>query len=142
LAAAPEYPFKLSVKKKANSFQFYVNQGIVGNNDVPIDNIQTWIDFEPNALIYLEATMDNDMNIAALTLKSQKAEVELVRTKIDNDKQTVARISIGFYVPTEPTKKDYRIIQNVTTNIMTPLFCFNGYPALALTQESLSGYYS
>jgi len=25
---------------------------------------------------------------------------------------------------------------------MTPLFCFNGYPALALTQEFINAYYT
>jgi hypothetical protein len=143
-AATYEHPFKLSVRKKDNQYQFFALQGTVGNNQKKVDNIEKWVDFNPNqpsARIFLEATI-TDLAIDKLTLKTQASDAELARTEIKAGKQSVARISIGLYVPTQADKKDYRIIQNVTTNIMTPLFCYSGYPALSLTQEFLNAYYS
>lgn len=142
-AAAPfDHPFKLSVKKTQDEYQFFAMQGTVGNNQVKVDNMEKWVTFKAPARIYLEAAINDDLTITGLTLKSQEADKELARTEIQDGKQSVARISIGLYVPTQADKKDYRIIQNVTTNIMTPLFCYSGYPALALTQEFLNAYYT
>lgn len=136
------HPFKLRVRSKDSRFEFLCTTGIVGNNQIKVDNVEKWVTFKAPASIYLEADINDDMTITGLTLKAQKADDPLARTEISDGKQAKARISIGLYVPTEPTKKDYRIIQNVTTNIMTPLFCFDGYPALALTQEFANAYYS
>lgn len=139
-SAPLEHPFKLSVKKKDDEHQFFCLQGLVGFNQTKVDNIETWVKFKAPARIYMEATIDDDLTISALTLKSQKDDEEMARTEISGGRQTTARISIGLYVPTEPGKTDYRIIQNVTTDIMTPMFCYNGYPALAMTQEFLNAY--
>lgn len=144
IAAPYEHPFKLQVRQKDDRYQFFVSQGTVGNNDTKTDNIETWVDFEPNqpsARVFLEAEI-KELQIQRLKLKTQPASDELKRTEIDGGRQTKARISIGIYVPTEPGKKDYRVVQNVTTNIMTPLFCFSGYPALSLTQEFINAYYT
>ncbi len=135
------HPFKLRVRPQGSRFQFLCTTGTVGDNDPRVDNLETWVDFEAPARIYLEAVIE-DLAITSLTLKAQKADDPLARTVVEDGKQTQARISIGLYVATEPGKTDYRIIQNVTTNIMTPLFCFSGYPALALTQEFVNAYYS
>ena len=139
-----EHPFKLQVRSKDGQYQFFVAQGTVGNNDKQVENIEQWVNFEPNqpsARIYLEAEIQ-DLAIQKLTLKTQAADAELKRTEVNGGKQKYARISIGLYVPTAPDKKDYRVVQNVTTNIMTPVFCFSGYPALSLTQEFINAYYT
>jgi len=142
--ARPPHPFQLEVRRQGQRYQFFVSQGTVGNHDKKTENIETWLDFDPNhpeTRIYLEADI-NELQIQRLQLKTQPVNDELKRTEIDGGQQTQARISIGIHVPTEPGKTDYRVIQNVTTNIMTPLFCFNGYPALALTQEFINAYYT
>lgn len=145
LSAAPlEHPFQLQVRTKDGQYQFFVTQGSVGNNEKKVENIEEWVNFDPNqpeARIYLEAEL-KDLQIQSLKLKNQAADAELARTVIEEGTQRLARISIGLYVPTEPGKTDYRVIQNVTTNIMTPLFCYSGYPAISLTQEFINAYYT
>lgn len=144
-SSAPlEHPFKLQVRQKEGQYQFFVAQGTVGNNDKKVENIEKYVSFEPNepsARIYLEAKIQ-DLAIQSLTLKTQAADKELKLTEVTDGGQEYARISIGLYVPTEAGKTDYRVVQNVTTNIMTPLFCFSGYPALSLTQEFINAYYT
>jgi hypothetical protein len=144
VSIALQHPFKVQVRKINNKYQFFVAQGLVGNNEKKVENIDKWVDFDanqPSARIFLEATI-TDLTIDKLTLKTQAANAELARTVVEDGKQKLARISIGLYVPTEPTKTDYRVIQNVTTDIMTPLFCYSGYPALAMTQEFVNAYYN
>jgi len=139
-----EHPFKLQVRTKDGQYQFFVTQGSVGNNEKKVENIEQWVNFDPNqpeARIYLEAEL-KDLQIQSLKLKNQAANAELARTVIEQGTQRLARISIGLYVPTEPGKTNYRVIQNVTTNIMTPLFCYSGYPAISLTQEFINAYYT
>lgn len=144
VAAPLQHPFKLQVRKNNNKYQYFVAQGAVRNNDKKVGNIEQWVDFDtnqPSARIFLEATI-TDLAIDNLTLKTQAASAELARTVVEGGKQKLARISIGLYVPTEPGKTDYRVVQNVTTDIMTPLFCYSGYPAISLTQEFVNAYYS
>jgi hypothetical protein len=136
--AVEDHPFKLQVRKKDDAYEFKVGPGTVQNNSNQPDNINTWaaLDDVP-ARIYLEAKI-SELEITSLTFKSQKSDVELKRTEIESGKQTFARITIGLYVPNSTGGTDYRVIQNVTTDIATPLFAFNGYPALLLTQELLN----
>jgi len=144
VSAPIQHPFKLQVRKYNNKYQFFVTQGSVANNNKKVENIQQWVDFDPNqpsARIFLEATI-TDLTIDKLTLKTQASNAELARTVVEGGKQKLARISIGLYVPTESGKTDYRVIQNVTTDIMTPIFCYSGYPALAMTQEFVNAYYN
>lgn len=139
-----EHPFKLQVRQKDKQYEFFVAQGTVGNNDKKVENIEKWVPFEsndPSARVYLEAEIE-ELAIQKLTLKTQAADDELKRTEVTGGKQNYARISIGLHVPTEAGKKDYRVVQNVTTDIMTPIFCFSGYPALSLTQEFINAYYT
>jgi len=137
-AAVQDHPFKLQVRKKEDAYEFKVGAGTVQNNSTQPDNINTWaaIDDVP-ARIYLEAKI-SELEITSLTFKSQNSDLELKRTEIESGKQTFARITIGLYVPTSTGGTDYRVIQNVTTDIPTPLFAFSGYPALLLTQELLN----
>lgn len=137
-AAVKDHPFKLQVRKKDDDYEFKVGPGTVQNNSNQPDNINTWaaLDDVP-ARIYLEAKI-SELEITSLTFKSQKSDSELKRTEIESGKQTFARITIGLYVPNSTGGTDYKVIQNVTTDIATPLFAFNGYPALLLTQELLN----
>ena len=130
-----EHPFMLKVRKKDKQSQFFVTQGAVGSNDVRISNQEKWVDFETPANIYLEAEV-KDTKITKLTLKSKKPDEEMKRVEIANGEQKYSRISIGLYAPTEPTKKDFRVVQNVRTNILAALICSEGYPAVLLTQEN------
>jgi hypothetical protein len=130
-----EHPFMLKVRKKDKQNQFFVTQGAVGNNDVRISNQEKWVDFDTPANIYLEAEV-KDMKITKLTIKSKKPDEEMKRVEIASGEQKYSRISIGLYAPTEPTKKDFRVVQNVRTNIPAALICSEGYPAVLLTQEN------
>jgi hypothetical protein len=136
-----EHPFKLSVKQKDKKYQFYALNGTVGSGNVKPDNIEKWVDFKPPARIYLEAKI-SDLAITDITIKTQDNDSTLERTVVNGGKQTYARISLGSYIPATEGQKDYHIIQNVTTNILSPLFCYSGYPALALTQEFINAYYA
>lgn len=139
-----EHPFRLQVRKNIEQYEFFVTRGTVGSGLAPVINQNQWVAFSPNqpeSRVYLEAAISN-LQIQSLTLKTQAADAELARTVITDGQQSLARISIGLFVPTQPGGTDYRVIQNVTTEIMTPLFCFNGYPAIALTQEFVNAYYT
>jgi hypothetical protein len=140
-AATYEHPFKLSVRKKDKQYQFYALNGTVGNRNVKPDNIEKWVAFKAPARIYLEAKI-SDLAITDITIKTQDNDSTLERTVVNGGKQTYARISLGSYIPATEGQKDYHIIQNVTTNILSPLFCYSGYPALALTQEFINAYYA
>jgi len=135
-----EYSFKLEVRKKDSGYEFKVGPGTVQNNEIAPDNIDTWVEFaNAPARIYLEAEI-TELEITSLTFLAQDSDAELLRTEISSGEQTFARITIGLYVPTTSGETDYRVIQNVRTDIMTPLFAFNGYPALQLTQEVVNEY--
>lgn len=133
-----EHPFKLKVRsKKKDEYEFWVTLGQIDGGEVKISNIEEWVSFKAPARIYIEAKID-DMSVSSAELKTQETNKTIKRTEINSGKQAYARITIGFYAPATPGKKDYQIVQNVTTDIMTPIFCYNGYPALVLTQESVS----
>ena len=133
--AVEDHPFKLQVRKKEDAYEFKVGPGTVLFNTKQPDNINAWVGFDSApARIYLEAEI-SDLNITALTLKYKNSDEEFMRTEISSGEQTFARITIGLYVPTSTGGTDYRIIQNVRTEILAPLFSFNGYPAIELTQE-------
>lgn len=129
-----EHPFKLKVRKKGDAYEFWATQGQMGG--VEVSNIEQWVSFKAPARIYIEAKID-DMSVSSAELKTQEPNKTYKRTEINSGKQAYARITIGLYVPATPEKKDYQIVQNVTTDIMTPTFCYNGYPALVLTQEGI-----
>lgn len=140
VSALVEHPFKLQVRIQKNKHQFYVTQGMVGDNKKSASNADTWVDFTtktPSARIYLEAEL-SEMLIEKLTLKTMEPDLEFNRAEIVDGQQKYARISIGSYVPTDKTKADYRIVQNVTTDLVTPLFCYDGYPAFLLAQENIN----
>jgi len=137
-----EHPFKLKVRKKQGfTYEFWANEGLVGDNKVKTDNTKKWVTFQNAARIYLEASI-SDLSIQALTIKTQDSSKEFLRTEVTGGKQSFSRISLGLYVPEYDGSNNYKIIQNVTTDIMTPLFCYSGYPALALTQEYVNAYYA
>lgn len=142
VSAPLEHPFKLKIRQKQNTtFELWCNPGLVGDGKVKTDNTEKWVTFQNSARIYLEASI-SDLSIQTLTIKTQDPNKEFKRTEISGGKQSYARISLGLYVPEYEGSKTYKIIQNVTTDIMTPLFCFSGYPALALTQEFVNAYYA
>jgi hypothetical protein len=134
------HSFKLDVRQASSGYEFKVGPGTVQNNEIAPDNIDTWVAFATApARIYLEAEI-TELEITSLTFLAQDSDAELLRTEISSGEQTFARITIGLYVPTTTGGTDYRVIQNVRTDIMTPLFAFNGYPALQLTQEVVNEY--
>jgi len=138
--AEEDHPFKLQVRKKEDAYEFKVGPGTVQNNGIQPDNISTWVGFNSApARIYLEAKI-SDLEITELTFKAKNSDEELKRTEIESGEQSAARITIGLYVPSSPGGTDFRVIQNVKTDIMTPLFAFNGYPSIQLTQEYVGAY--
>jgi hypothetical protein len=133
--AVQDHPFKLQVRKKEDAYEFKVGPGTVLFNANQPDNINTWVGFDSApARIYLEAKI-SELNITELTFKAKNSDEEFPRTEISSGEQTFARITIGLYVPTSTGGTDFRVIQNVRTEILAPLFAFNGYPAIELTQE-------
>jgi len=142
-SAAPfEHPFKLKVRAKdKTTYEYWANQGVVGDGKIKTSNIEQWVEFKDPVRIYLEATLE-DLAITNLKIKTQNPDDILYRTVIEDGKQTFSRITLGLYVHESKDSKNYKLIQNVTTDIMTPLFCYSGYPALAMTQEYVNAYYT
>lgn len=137
---AVDHPFKLDVRKTITAYEFKVGPGTVENNLIEPDNIETWVSFPTApARIYLEAEIVG-LEITSLTFLAQNSDAELLRTEVSSGEQTFARITIGLYVPSTTGGTDYRVVQNVRTDIRTPLFAYNGYPALQLTQEVVNIY--
>lgn len=140
VSAVADHSFKLDVRKTSTAYEFKVGPGTVQNNEIQPDNIDTWVEFATApARIYLEAEIVG-LEITSLTFLAQDSDAELLRTEVSSGEQTFARITIGLYVPTSTGGTDYRVVQNVRTDIMTPLFAYNGYPALQLTQEVVNEY--
>lgn len=125
-------PFQLSFRKKDQNHQFYALTGTMGS--VTPSNVETWVTFRPPANIFLEAKI-SEMKISDVTLGSQPADQKLAAVEIVNGQQTFARISVGFYVPAVKTSANFRLIQNVFTNVLLPLTVFEGYPAFYPLQE-------
>jgi hypothetical protein len=134
------HPFKLDVRTTTTAYEFKVGPGTVQNNAIQPNNINAWVGFTPvPARIYLEAVI-SDLEITSMTFKAQAAATALTRTAVTSGAQSFARITIGLYQATTSGGTDYRVVQNVKTDIMTPLFAFNGYPAIQLTQEVVNAY--
>lgn len=134
VANSTEHPFTIRVRLMDKQHQFWIAEGMISNSEVKISNAQEWVNFKPPAAFFLEAEI-SDMKINKLTFKSQPFYQALDRVTIASGEQSRARISIGHYTPMTPNKEDYRIVQNVRSNLLAPIFCYQGYPALVFTQE-------
>jgi len=130
------YPFKIKTRQKDNKYQFFVVQGSVGNNETLVSNQDKWVDFEAPARIYLEATI-SDLKITSCLLKAIAPDQPVELVSISGGKQTKARITIGLYVDPSNTK-NFQIVQNVRTNILTVTICSDGYPAIFLLQDPIT----
>jgi hypothetical protein len=137
VAEQTQHPFKLKVRKNGDAYEFWATQGQVGNGEVQTSNMEKWVSFKAPARIYIEAQI-TDLSVTSIELKTKTPTEVLKRTEIQGGKQAYARISVGLYVEATTGKKDYQVVQNVRTDIMSQLLCYNGYPALVLTQEGIS----
>lgn len=129
-----EHPFTIRTRLQQKQNQFLVTDGIVRNANNKISNVNQWVDFKPPAVFFLEAEISY-MQITKLTFKSQDFYAMLEGVTIASGEQTHSRIAIGHYTPATSGKEDYRIVQNVQTNLMCPIFCYQGYPAMVFFQE-------
>lgn len=139
-SSVADHSFKLDVRTTTTAYEFKVGPGTVQNNAIQPSNINTWVGFTAvPARVYLEAEI-SDLEVSSMMFKAQGAGSSLARTVVTAGEQTHARITIGLYAATTSGGTDYRVVQNVRTDIMTPLFAYNGYPALQLTQEVVNEY--
>jgi len=134
-AAQGRHPFQLSFRTtKEKTTEFYVEDGIVGNNSVKTDGLTSWTNFISPARIYLEAKI-SDTKISSLSVKSQPVKDAMERITTQQGVQTFARISVGTIAPASAESKTLVVVQNITTDLLSPILCVNGVPAVLLTQE-------
>jgi len=136
------HPFQVSIRKKqSGSWEFKVAKGFV---DGKVKDESGWksLPSSQGQCIVLSVDITSDMELGNIDIKAETPS-EPFRAVISGGRQTKAKIILAQFGKatsegvTSTGGDTIYVIQNVKTNLMAPLYCFNGYAAKILVQEFL-----
>lgn len=126
------HPFRVFLRKKgAGGYEYKVRLGYIDGTKVDGTGENDWKPCSIGNPLIAEAEISSEMAITSARITSAAA-TEPFRAQISGGVQTKARIIIAQF---ETENNSVTVNQNVTTNLMAPLYCYQGYAAKILVQE-------
>jgi len=131
------HPFKVYLRKtQAGGYEFKIRKGYIDGKKVDGTGDNSWQRLpSSNHSVVVEATINNDLQIQEARIKTEtvtQSGSNNWRITVSGGRQTKGKIIVAQF---ENENNSVVVVQNVKSNLVAPLICYEGYAAKLLGPE-------